>query len=178
MRIEMYKKVTKLLGAIALTGWMGVANATLIFDFSWGGLGSETMGEIRGLELVIGEQSATSIILTRISGKEENIEVIVGNSSVILNNFTVINMEINTAQFEAFLAGIDTKDSIIQFGRLHLYSPGEISEASAQIANDFVVGIGAVSYNKREVLVPEPGTVILLSLGLVGLSFARYRRQS
>jgi hypothetical protein len=26
--------------------------------------------------------------------------------------------------------------------------------------------------------VPEPGTVILLSLGLAGLSFARYRKQS
>jgi hypothetical protein len=45
----MFKKIAKLLGAIALTGWMGVANATLIFDFSWDSSNGKVTGEILGL---------------------------------------------------------------------------------------------------------------------------------
>ena len=37
--------------------------------------------------------------------------------------------------------------------------------------------VGLINASRR-VSVPEPGTVVLLSLGLAGLSFARYRKQS
>ena len=40
-----------------------------------------------------------------------------------------------------------------------------------------IYGVSAIQ-SKLTVEAPEPGTVILLSLGLAGLSFARYRRQS
>jgi hypothetical protein len=51
MRLKMFKKVTKHIIAIALTGWMGVANATLIIDFSWDGRNGEVNGVIEGLAL-------------------------------------------------------------------------------------------------------------------------------
>jgi hypothetical protein len=136
------------------------------------------MGEIRGLESISGEQSATSIIITRLGGKPENIEVVIGNHDVNFNIFTVINNEINTAHFVALLHDLNNIDGTIQFGLLNLFSPGEFSQGSAMLQSHFVASEGIIAFTKREVLVPEPRAVILLSLGLAGLSFARYRRQS
>ncbi|MFT5544041.1 MAG: hypothetical protein ACI96N_003260 [Arenicella sp.] len=64
----MFKKIAKLLGAIALTGWMGVANATLIFDFSWDSSNGKVTGEILGLVDNDLSQVASIINYTRCRG--------------------------------------------------------------------------------------------------------------
>lgn len=43
---------------------------------------------------------------------------------------------------------------------------------------NYDIDIGTVIRIANRVTLPEPGTVILLSLGLAGLSFARYGKQS
>jgi hypothetical protein len=176
----MFKKVTKLLGAIALTGWMGGANATLIFDFSFGGSGNETIGEITGLVDNDFDQSATSIRFTKLDGNIVDFEFITDNTSVVTNSFNVTNNLISDfaldMNFENYVDG----------NNYNLYrdnSPrggGDLSVSLWNWASSThpVQVSGAPTFLMREVTVSEPGTVILLSLGLAGLSFARYRRQS
>jgi hypothetical protein len=183
----MFKIVTKLLGAIALTGWMGVANATLIFDFSFQfESGLETRGEIRFLGNSDLLQSATSVTLTRAFGYDVAIivhryqidyfgEHCVGVCTVFENEFIVKDDKVMSYAFSAKVVSRPPHNS--PYATLFMQNNGY----GGTIYYDWLgnpTGGSQVSFSKREVTVPEPGTVILLSLGLAGLSFARYRRQS
>jgi hypothetical protein len=66
----MFKMVSKILGVIALTGWMGVANATLIFDFSWDSSNGKIIGEIYGLSDDGDNMGATGLVLTSVDGMQ------------------------------------------------------------------------------------------------------------
>ena len=181
IRFEMFRKVTKLLGAIALTGWMGVANATLIFDFSLGGSGNETIGEITGLVNDASDQSASSIRFTKLDGNIVDLEFISNNTDVYTNSFNVNN---NLISYYA----VDMNFTNGQGINYNLYAQTPAGgaqfrqalevQAYNMITADLVFMVGGFpTLLKREVSVSEPGTLILLSLGLAGLSFARYRKQ-
>ncbi|MFT4725473.1 MAG: hypothetical protein ACI9LX_000320 [Paraglaciecola sp.] len=166
MRIEMYKKVTKLLGAIALTGWMGVANATLIFDFSWDSPEGEVTGVIEGLIDSPIEQEALQVTITSLDGIATDFDLIGGSQRVFTNEFIVVNKELVVA----VLASSGPEFYLRMFSNTAYF--------------EFYGGQGVVEYQSfsapilNRVSVPEPSTVILLSLGLAGLSFVRYRKQS
>jgi hypothetical protein len=66
----MFNNIKRVAAVIALTGWMGVANASLIFDFSFGTTGNELIGEITGLvEGIDGQlQSAERMEFTTATG--------------------------------------------------------------------------------------------------------------
>jgi hypothetical protein len=187
MRLEMFKKVTKLLGAIALTGWVGVANATLIFDFSWEQSGKENKGEIRFIGNSLYAQPATNIILTKLSDEDVYYDFVNMNSfNVSTNLFSVEdNMIVSGSFFADFtnpLAFVGPR--VIFEGYFYIFdisSPNSLRFDTYifDMNNGFPIGAdGSATVVFREVTVPEPATVILLSLGLAGLSFARYRRQS
>jgi hypothetical protein len=167
----MFKIVTKLLGVIALTGWMGVANATLIFDFSWdsnNGNG-KIIGEITGLTNDGGIQSATGIVLSSIDGVLVDIDVVNDQGWVVGSNlFKVVDYEVTNFDFYSSRNEGNNVGAYLTLTTLKLYAAFRESNDSLTYET---LGIAFV----KRVTVPEPSTVILLSLGLAGLSFARYR---
>ena len=158
----MFRKVTKLLGAIALTGWMGVANATLIFDFSWDSSEGAVTGVIEGLIDSPIEQEALQVTITSLNGIATDLDLIGGSQTVFTNEFEVVNKKLAVAVLTStgpqFYLQMSTNTANFE------YSGVQYQSFSAPILN--------------RVSVPEPSTVVLLSLGLAGLSFVRYRKQS
>jgi hypothetical protein len=167
----MFKKVTKLLGAIALTGWMGVANASLIFDFSWDSSNGKISGEILGLVDNNASQSASAIILTGIDGVSVQIDFLDTNTfNVITNSFSVSGGVVDFVDVFA----MDPNGS---FFSIWSFSGGNYVTA-APSNRQYIASPGSGIKFVNRVTVPEPDSVILVLLGLAGLSFARYRRQS
>jgi hypothetical protein len=168
----MFKKVTKLLGAIALTGWMGVANATLIFDFSFDSSNGKIIGEIYGLSDDGVNMKATGLVLTSVGGMQENINVFEDAGwRVFSNDFDVLEGKLVDFNFYASAQEIDKRVRLLK------KSSDPAQSGNHYVANDvtyFAPGDG--SFLKR-VTAPEPSSVILMLLGLAGLSFARYRKQ-
>jgi hypothetical protein len=165
----LFNMFTKILGVIALTGWMGVANATLIFDFSWDSSNGKIIGEIYGLSDDGVNMEATGLVLTSVGGMQVNINVFEDDDWQVDNNdFDVLG---------GLLVGIDffaksiTVDRFIYLARTGL---GFDYQYRDELVEYQVTGDG--SFVKR-VTVPEPSSVILMLLGLAGLSFARYRKQ-
>ena len=184
----MFKKVTKLLGAIALTGWMGVANATLIFDFSWDSAGGQIIGVIEGLEEIPGIQQATSVTLISANNDALNTDYVgfPSENTVYNNAFSVVNGEISSVYFHGvrtYYKGRFRRDSnLFMCGGCQRDSSQPPVEVSASWydrgRDDFLWAATAPPRFERRVTVPEPSTVILLSLGLAGLSLVRYRKLS
>jgi hypothetical protein len=168
----MFKMVTRILGVIALTGWMGAANATLIFDFSWDSDNGEIIGEIYGLSDNGESMAATGIVLTSIDGMQVNINVMdVPSWLVEYNDFDVSDGLMEKYEFEAIL-----DSGAIEGRRFSLHSRITDWNFFYDGAINYELRRGEVSFNNR-VTVPEPSSVILMLLGLAGLSFARYRKQ-
>jgi hypothetical protein len=176
----MFKKVTKILGVIALTGWMGAANATLIFDFSWDcGVECKVTGEILGLVDNKATQAASGLKITdfTVFSNLDNIDpagwdVSSSNSSwtITSNTFEVSGGQIVSGMFYASTLigtelGYDWEEEEWAISR-------RLQVNGFSIEGDFKVE----SFVNR-VTVPEPSAVILILLGLAGLSFARYRKQ-
>jgi hypothetical protein len=165
----MFSMVSKILGVIALSGWMGVANATLIFDFSWDSSNGKIIGEIYGLSDDGVDLNATGFVLTTVGGMQVNINVFEDDEwEVFGNSFDVLGGEIIGAYLEAETFNtvsyliVRRSPTIIRYNE---FSDGADSYVS--LAGEFV----------KRVTVPEPSSVILMLLGLAGLSFARYRKQ-
>jgi hypothetical protein len=167
----MIKRFTKILGVIALIGWMGVANATLIFDFKWDSSDGKISGEIYGLSDDGVNMEATAFVLTSVGGMQVNINVFEDNGWVVsANDFDVLYGELVKIDFFAAIY-------YPAYSKVQMALGG--SKYNRIIVDDGVTlfdGLGIASFVKR-VTVPEPSSVILMLLGLVGLSFARYRKQ-
>jgi hypothetical protein len=164
----MFKMVTKILGVIALTGWMGAANAALIFDFSWDSDNGKIIGEIYGLTDNGDNLSATGIVLSSIDAMQVNIDVMNDPYwSVVFNDFDVAYGRIVNAHiFTYFYDGTTNRDFEIRTDRSYAkLNDGHREYSTEEFAFD------------NRVTVPEPSSVILMLLGLAGLSFARYRKQ-
>ena len=178
----MFKQVTKLLGAIAVTGWMGVANATLIFDFSWDSADGQIIGVIEGLEDVPGTQSARSVTLISANNVSLNIDYA---DRPYFNAFSVIDGELSQVEFYGFweLSGGRLTELLMCTGQCTGGSAiWGVRGPTAQFYDDWYsdryrFAITTPVYTNRAT-VPEPSTVILLSLGLAGLSLVRYRKLS
>jgi len=171
----MFKKVTSILGALLLTGWMGAANATLIFDFSWNSNNGEIIGEIAGLIYSDDVQSASSITITSINSQLVHIDVMndVG-WNVTTNEFILSDFEMTSYSFISFYKPTAPDDP--SAGRLFSFYK---DDGLHVVQYDYTLfqSIGSDVAIDYRVSVPEPRSVILLSLGLAGLSFARYRKQ-
>jgi hypothetical protein len=166
----MFKMVTKILGVIALTGWMGVANATLIFDFSWDSDNGEIIGEIYGLSDDGVNMEATGFVLTSVGGMQVNINVFEdGDWQVYTNDFDVRGGQLIGIEFFAVYDDIGG-------GFIYLAKSDMVINFDYYGGSYTMLSTGVGSFVKR-VTVPEPSSVILMLLGLAGLSFARYRKQ-
>jgi hypothetical protein len=165
----MFKKAAKLLGAIALTGWMGVANATLIFDFSWDSDNGEIIGEITGMSPDGGIQFATGLVLTSVDGVAVDIDVFNDPGWNVSDNDLYVADNIITF-FSFFSVRVDPLDSSWQYVEIYVGDSATYASEGREYAGTDIAFVNRVA-------VPEPSTVILLSLGLAGLSFARYRKQ-
>jgi hypothetical protein len=166
----MFKMVTRILGVIALTGWMGAANATLIFDFSWDSDNGKIIGEIYGLSDNGDNLSATGVVLSSIAGRSVRIDVINDTGwEIYENSFDVSEGFITRFDFLS-LHGKKKKQKTKQF---------DIFSEDGYVIYEDVDDYYAEKFAfVNRVTVPEPSSVILMLLGLAGLSFARYRKQS
>jgi hypothetical protein len=171
-------KVIRLACTLLMTAWVSSANASLIFDFSFTDIRDNSIvtGEILGLSNNnLGAASSVRVISnTQGYGIGEYVGV-PGN-----NIFQVSNGVMISANFLYF--GVNNTSPDITASSLYL----------SLLNTDTIAGInntggvfGSASVNtsqlvfvKRNVPVPAPSSLILLSLGLAGLSFARYRKQS
>ncbi|PKG97023.1 PEP-CTERM sorting domain-containing protein [Paraglaciecola sp. MB-3u-78] len=176
----MFKMVSKILGVIALTGWMGVANATLIFDFSWDSSNGKIIGEIYGLSDDGDNMGATGLVLTSVGVMHLNYNVFEDNGWTVHNNsFDVMDGEFKDINFYAsyIFGGVERIIFIFDWGATYR---GTIHNIEVYLYNGgnkgFYDATGVGVFGKR-VTVPEPSSVILMLLGLAGLSFARYRKQ-
>jgi hypothetical protein len=170
----MFKKVTKILGVIALTGWMGAANATLIFDFSWNSSNGTVTGEVLGLADNATGQQASGVLITSLNGITSAPSVDIFDSAIwdiFFNTFDVSGGQVVAWDFEAYVIGFGN-------GMLKLT---DFDHLAFQDRNTGVVyvdpSLTLVNPFVKRVTVPEPSSVILMLLGLAGLSFARYRKQ-
>jgi hypothetical protein len=172
----MFKMVSKILGVIALTGWMSVANATLIFDFSWDSSNGKIIGEIYGLSYDGDNMGATGLVLTSVGGMQVDYNVFEDNGWTVLKNYSdVMDGEFKDSNIVASyaLGGIGRYLSI-QRTRM---SNGIYNEEVYYMTSEFLSYTTSVGFFGKRVTVPEPSSVILMLLGLAGLSFARYRKQ-
>jgi hypothetical protein len=169
----MFKKVTRILGVIALTGWMGAANATLIFDFSWNSVNGTVTGEILGLVDNTAGQAASGLMITSVtgmSGGSPDWDIFDSQHWFIqFNDFDVSGGQVVFFDFRAILQSTGGLIDMTSPNFLQTYSPSDTGPKydNLSFVNPFV----------KRVTVPEPSSVILMLLGLAGLSFARYRKQ-
>jgi len=100
LRINMKICITKILATVMLTGWMGFAQATLIFDFEFTDGTNTVSGEILGLVDNTANQASSAVVITSNTTNFgigfEFRESLSGD-----NVFTVVNGQI----FEANLLG-------------------------------------------------------------------------
>lgn len=175
----MNRKITNIIAALLMSGWVGVANASLIFDFSFTNSsngGGIVTGEILGL-LDNATGAATSVrVLTNTLGFGIGEYV----SNPVFNTFTVDS-------------GVLISFDFLSFG-VHSVLPvnpgGSIRLTDTAVWPLGIAGLGADggSVNHASFLdsgfavvqrsVPEPSSLILLSLGIAGLLVSRNRKQS
>ncbi|WP_088329931.1 PEP-CTERM sorting domain-containing protein [Lacimicrobium sp. SS2-24] len=169
-------KIIKLTCALLLSAWVSSANATLIFDFSFTDIlngGGVISGEILGLSDNATGAASSLRILANSGGF--GVGEYVGNPS--LNSFTVVNGVLTNVSFVSYgsnNAAPDIVDSSFYWKTL---------EGIGLTNSDFFVSAdprssASLAISLRKVNVPEPGTVILLSLGIAGLFASRYRKNS
>jgi hypothetical protein len=174
----MFKRVNKMLLTIALTGWMGVANATLIFDFSYDSSYGKISGEILGLLDNVDGQAASAFIITDLSGITVDRRFEGSNIVTIMSNmFDVRGGELVKIDYKVLGA-----DYWGKYATLHIFYDA-IGDSGHFITDvdfgwDDIYDFSPEFTIANRVTVPEPDSVILVLLGLAGLSFARYRKQS
>jgi hypothetical protein len=185
----MFNNIKRVAAVIALTGWMGVANASLIFDFSYGTTGNELVGEITGLvDEVDGQvQSAVSIRFTTATGSYAAFPILeydirIDHNYNQANNFIVIKRQITFAMLRIdtiYNKEKNSKDStyiihMVHDGTLRLFKNNRsnlLFNANPASFNGFVNRVAPSP-------APEPSAVFLLALGLAGVSFSRYKKKS
>jgi hypothetical protein len=179
----MFKKVTRILGVIALTGWMGVANATLIFDFSWDSSNGKVTGEIFGLVDNRAGQAASSILITSVAGitlYRPDWDILDVTYWIPQNNY----FDVSAGRIVGYNVFVSfTPDAIKMsstgggyFGLGAIPGRGRYDDRSTSLRHEN--SLSDLPQFVNRVTVPEPSSVILMLLGLAGLSFTRYRRQS
>jgi hypothetical protein len=185
----MFNNIKRVAAVIALTGWMGVANASLIFDFSYGTTGNELVGEITGLvDGIDGLPQNTAIIrfttTTGIYAAFQEFGVIwtdpKGLEDANLNRFEVVNRQITSVQFEYIDSiwdrgrSVDIKYEVEFFTSGRLNARSSLNKTARAERSDFNGFVNRVAPTPA----PEPSAVFLLALGLAGVSFSRYKKKS
>jgi len=171
----MFKKVTKLLGAIALIGWMGVANATLIFDFSSSTARDDVIrGSILGIGDLTTDAKATSVYIYSINGRV--VEYLFTHNppkdTIFSNSFQFDAGELQAMTFQAYINEGTSEMIMLTLGGTLM------RDFTVQITDDTGWYGNNISGSPQLRAVPEPSSVILLSLGIAGLFLSRQRKQS
>ncbi|MFT4939911.1 MAG: hypothetical protein ACI88A_002960 [Paraglaciecola sp.] len=161
-------KIIKLAVALLMTACVSPANATLIFDFSITDSGNSNLvvtGEILGLDDNATSHATSVRVLTNSAG--DGIGEYVGDYAHVFDNkFTVSGGSI-----------VDTNFNSVNYARaIDYFLDLRISHNAIFYRNSTEWVSGRLVTIKR-VSVPEPGTVILLSLGIAGLSLSRYKKK-
>jgi hypothetical protein len=176
-------KILKLAIVFFTTVWVSSANAALIFDFKFTDGNGVTIlsGEILGL-LDNANGSATDIVLHTTPDYWAAPLMLSEFYKLLKNEFTVSDGVVIFVNYTASHERYDEMEDTIGGTDFEL-SCGDTVDCSASIIwNDMIEEIYLVSSFELSITqrnnVPEPSTIILMSLGIAGLSFSRYRRQS
>jgi hypothetical protein len=184
----MFNNIKRVAAVIALTGWMGVANASLIFDFSYGTTGNELVGEITGLvDGIDGQvQSAVSIRFTTATGAYaafNEFSVDITDSQVydtFYNQFVVVDKMIISYDFRIEYDGYDSIEGVYKYFILS-FRPLRLAVNDFENSGDYFAEPSDFNGFVNRVAptpAPEPSAVFLLALGLAGVSFSRYKKKS
>jgi hypothetical protein len=176
-------KVIRLACTLLMTAWVSSANASLIFDFSFTDIfnnNAKVTGEILGLSN--NNFGAASSVRVLSNSQGYGVGEYVGMP--VNNMFEVLNGSIVTANFKSL--GLLNSTPNVTGSSLKLFYGGigfvqyevGISSNGASVGTTTNNPLSQLVFEKRNVPVPAPSSLILLSLGLAGLSFARYRKQS
>lgn len=166
-------KIIKLTCALLLSAWVSSANASLIFDFSFTDIdngGGVVSGEILGLSDNASGAASSLRILTNSGGF--GVGEYVGNP--IFNYFTVSNGVLTFIDFLSFGStnnAPDVLDSTFRLSDTRVGMTNNPNQSSARLHAE-----QSFEISLRSVNVPEPGTVILFSLGIAGLFASRNRK--
>jgi hypothetical protein len=173
-------KVIKLACTLLMTAWVSSANASLIFDFSFTDIlqnNAKVTGEILGLSN--NDTGAASSVRVLSNSEGYGVGEYVGSPGE--NSFVVLNDSIIFVDFLA-MGRLNISPSVLNSSlrmsmdtNLRLAGLTPSADSVSAVVNSSLTQLVFV---KRNVPVPAPSSLILLSLGLAGLSFARYRKQS
>ena len=184
-------KILKLAAALLMTVWVSSAHATLIFDFNFTDVDGNTVisGEILGL-VDDATSSATAINYfirpsewrAEFEGvMETNANIVVNRNRFIVEKGELISGGITLTQFQLryqflisrFILRVEGDNGV---ERVELVDRFRLNGGDVDV--DILIEDYAAMSITRRVIVPEPTTFILMSLGIAGLSFSRYRRRS
>jgi hypothetical protein len=175
-------KVIRLACTLLMTAWVSSANASLIFDFSFTDIlrnNAKVTGEILGLsDNKLGAASSVRVFSnTEGYGVGEYVGLPDDNIFIVSNGVIV---SANFLSFGEKNSSPDVTGSSLNMFKLNggddFSFAGLINNGIA--FNGVSINTSQLVFVKRNVPVPAPSSLILLSLGLAGLSFARYRKQS
>ncbi|XQW85114.1 hypothetical protein ACOYR1_18640 [Thalassotalea piscium] len=168
----MKSQLTKVIMIILLTGWMGIAQASLIFDFEFSD-GTDTIsGEILGLVDNLSGQTASTVLLT---SNTTSIGVGIDFADMAYSNI----FDVNAGQITSYNFTSSVFDSIYSY-HLTLHDDStdifsrfyyiDISGTAAQVTLQRDVN----PFSLRVTEVTEPNALMLIILGLAGIRIARH----
>jgi hypothetical protein len=178
-------KILKLAVALLVTTWVSSANATLIFDFTVTDGSGNTLvtGEILGLK-DNATGAATSVKLSPLYAQTGVLDDFKLWNEQEWNSFTVENGILVAGDYKAyddvFIAYADVRFTFQPSQKVFVFDWQFQGGAFNEMFGYLQINQRVVSAppSNPQISVPEPSTVILMSLGIVGLSFSRYRKQS
>ena len=175
------KKITRVLAALAFSGWAGMAQASLIYSFSFENVlngGGSVTGLIHGLNEGTGAASSVEVLSNSLGfGLGEyvglptfNVWTVTGG---VITAFDFLSFGINNS----FPDETDSTlffDSIIQAGAS--FRAGLSNLPNSVTTGDSTLSSEDISLNFVQVPVPAPATLPLLALGLAAIVFSCRKR--
>jgi len=179
----MRKLSTLVLAFSAFVGMAGPAQAMLIYDFSFDNVGGGNTagpitGEIHGLLDNTAGQTASAVIITGIGDHTRlsfatPYDVIAESWFISAGSFFTVSAGVIT-DWDFLAIGTDED---LDLGSTSLFHPVFNTHHDTPDVTRSVVG-GITFTLQQPVSVPEPGTLALLGIGLLGIGAARRRRKA
>jgi hypothetical protein len=172
----MKSQLTKMFTVVILTGWMGIAQASLIFDFEFSDGTSTISGEILGLMDNLSGQTASTV---RLTSNTSSIGVGIDFADTAYSN----SFDVNAGQITSYNFTSSVIESmVLNYGLVLLDDSSDIYARfyyidSSGVAVQAVEQRDVNPFSLRVTSVTEPHGVMILILGLAGLGISRFKQK-